>query len=180
MKKIMLSLFTIAAVAVLATGATSAYFSDHARISTNTFSTGTVKIGNMSSTHLNVANLEPGVWTQGYNVDVPYIGSLNADLYAAAYGAGTVETYLGDQLTVQILNKDTGVVAYQGLTSGLSHSWASVAANVGPNSWNHFSLAFYLDPLSEKQGVLNNDTYFLLYAVQHNGPAPLDSAIPGM
>ncbi len=44
MKRIALSLMTIAAVAIMATGATSAYFSDTAAIKGNTFSTGTLEL----------------------------------------------------------------------------------------------------------------------------------------
>jgi len=176
MKKIALSLATIAAMLTMTVAATGAYFSDTKHITGNTFSTGTVQIGNLDSTHLIVTNLAPGVWTPYYNVDIPYIGSLNADLYAAAYGNG--QDYIADQLTVQIVNKDSGTVVFQDTANKLSQNWAKVASNIGPNSWNHFALAFMLDANSTKQGVTNTNTYFLLYAVQVNGPAPLATSIP--
>lgn len=176
MKRIALSLATIAAVLTMSVAATGAYFSDTKFITNNTFATGTVKIGDLSTTHLSVTNLAPGEWTSYYDVNIPYIGSLNADLYAAAYGNG--QDYLADQLTIQIVNTDNGQVVFQDTANKLSAGWAKVATNVGPNSWNHFKLAFLLDASSVRQGVTNTNTYFLLYAIQTNGPAPLASSIP--
>lgn len=177
MKRIAISLATIAAMLTMTVAATGAYFSDTKAITGNTFSTGTVTIGDMTNTHIAATNLEPGVWSQGYELDVPYTGSLNADLYGGVTGDGS--TYrLADQLTVQIYNKDTGAVVYQDLASKLSSSWAEIAANVNPGTWNHFSVAFYLDPSFSAQGVTNADTVFLIYAVQANGPSPQTVAVP--
>jgi predicted ribosomally synthesized peptide with SipW-like signal peptide len=62
-KKIALSLATIAAVCMLAIGATSAYFSSTATITNNTFSTGTLQIrvnGSPTVTGANFAAVAPG------------------------------------------------------------------------------------------------------------------------
>jgi predicted ribosomally synthesized peptide with SipW-like signal peptide len=64
MKRIVLSLFTIAAVAVMATGATSAYLSDTETSIGNTFSAGTLDLNldgdNINVVKFNVSNMVPG------------------------------------------------------------------------------------------------------------------------
>jgi predicted ribosomally synthesized peptide with SipW-like signal peptide len=174
MKRIALSLAAIGMVVAMSAAATGAYFSDTVQITGNTFSTGSVVIGSMSGTHLNETNLEPGVWTQAYPVDVPYVGSLNADLYVGVTGTSTpanLTSYIANELTVEIVNS-TGTVVYDGLASGLSSSWAEVATNIGPNTWNDFNVYFQLPSTDTTQGILNTDTDVLLYAQQAGAPAP--------
>ncbi|HMB65929.1 MAG TPA: TasA family protein, partial [Patescibacteria group bacterium] len=69
MKKILLSLSVIVAVAAVAVGATTAYFSDQAVSEGNTFSAGTLDLEideNHPSQDFNVefANMIPGEWTE--------------------------------------------------------------------------------------------------------------------
>lgn len=62
MKRIALSLLTIAAVAVMATGATGAYFSDKEVLAGNTFAAGSLdlELGTGATMPFNVSNLAPG------------------------------------------------------------------------------------------------------------------------
>jgi predicted ribosomally synthesized peptide with SipW-like signal peptide len=66
MKRIALSLMTIAAVAVMATSATGAYFSDSADVSDNTFTAGTLDLkvngADSASQVYKFNNLKPGAW----------------------------------------------------------------------------------------------------------------------
>ena len=84
-----MSLATIAAALTFAAAATGAYFSNATYVLGNTFTTGTVTIGSVSGDSLNVTNLIPGVWTGAYPFNVPYVGSINADLYAGVTGTST-------------------------------------------------------------------------------------------
>jgi len=174
MKRIALSLATIAAVLTMSFAATGAYFSDTARVSGNTFSTGTVKIDSMASQHILATNLAPGVWSPEYNVDVPYIGTLNANLFVGVTGTlPTTDTnYFANHMTVRITDRNTNAVLYYGLAQNLSTAWAQIATNMTPSSWHYFSAAFYVEPDFEGQGLMNTDTVFLLRAVQIGAPAP--------
>jgi hypothetical protein len=168
MKRIALSLAAIGMVVAMSAAATGAYFSNATYVNGNTFSTGTVQIGDMSGTHLSVTNLEPGVWTSAYQIGVPYIGSLNADLYM---GLTTTDTTIADALTVQIYNNSTGFV-WEGPLSNLYSTWEPIATNVAPQTDGTYGISFYLDPSYTNQGATNVGLVFLVYAEQAGGPAP--------
>ncbi|MCX6728647.1 MAG: TasA family protein [Candidatus Saccharibacteria bacterium] len=182
MKRIALSLMTIAVVLTMSIAATGAYFSDTAVVRGNTFSTGSVKIGNVSGNSISVTNLVPGDWTGYYPFNVPYIGSINADIYTGVTGAnpGTPSNEFADKLTVDIYSYDTGTAVWSGLAKDLSGNWLKVASNVAPNATKHYGIRFMLDPNVDDtyQNINNIDTTFLIYAVQANGPAPGSIGIP--
>jgi len=168
MKKIAISLSMIAFVAMLAVGATSAYFSSMGIVGGNQFATGTVRIGDLSGQHIIATNLAPGVWSTGYAVNVPYQGSLNADIYAGARGTSLPgePQYIANKLLVKI--SDGANVVYYDWASNLSTNWVKIASDVSQGMTKSYILDFYLDPSvgNDKQGVTNYDTQFVVYAVQ--------------
>jgi hypothetical protein len=174
MKRIALSLATIAAVLTMSIAATGAYFSSSAYVNGNTFSTGSVTLGSLAGDNLNVTNLTPGVWTPAYPFNVPYVGTINADIYAGVTGTSHPGdlNYIANKLTVQVYSYDTGSVVWQGLASDLSTNWLKIATNVPQSATEHYGLSFLLDSSFSTQGVNNIDTVFLIYAVQNGGPAP--------
>lgn len=172
MKKIALSLMTIATVMVVAVGATSAYFSDARIIGNNTFSTGTVTLGNVNDMSVQVNGLIPGQ-TQTRNVGFAYTGSTGADIYIGNRGAaGGPNFYLANKLYVQIFDKDGNEVFY-GTADKLATNWTRLVNN-GGNGWYSFEVRFTLstDVGNSFQNQSNVITEFLLYAVQNDGPIP--------
>jgi predicted ribosomally synthesized peptide with SipW-like signal peptide len=179
MKRIAMSLMTIAAVTVMVVGATNAYFHDVAAVRGNTFSNGTVAIGDLTSRSLTVTDLAPGAWTGAYELIIPYVGNLNADLYVGATGTSAPSdlAYFGDKLYVRAYSGSN--VVYEGFANDLSTHWRKFASNVSKSDQT-FQLYFYLDPSvdNSKQGVSNTDTELLIYAVQTGMVEPELSGMP--
>jgi predicted ribosomally synthesized peptide with SipW-like signal peptide len=174
-KRIVLSvvMITIAVSAVAA--ATSAYFSDGKVLSGNTFTTGTVKIGDTYGTPLHVTGLTPGVTVDVSDVDVDYTGTINADLYIGARGTSQPgdPTYLADKLWINIYKHGTTDLVWGGWVKDLSTNWKSIATDIG-SGWQNYDLQFTLDGSAGNtyQGINNIDTVILIYAVQHGGVVP--------
>lgn len=167
MKKIALSLMTIAVVVTFAVGATSAYYTDNEVISGNTFSTGTVDIGSLANTHIVVTNLAPGAW-RSYDVNVPYVGSLNADLYAGARGCSypNDSTYLANSVNMEVYDKASGVRLFKGTAQQFSTEWVGIGTNIPQWTTMQYTMWFQLDPSFTRQGVTNTDTEIIVHAVQ--------------
>lgn len=83
MLRILKSLLVITAVATIATGATSAYFSDTETSNGNTFTSGTLDLnvdgGNTNVVKFNVANMKPGAQPRG-SYTIANVGSINGYL----------------------------------------------------------------------------------------------------
>lgn len=110
MKKIAVSLLTIMAVVVMATGATGAYFTDQEEVKGMTFATGTVSINNVSDswmTHVSFVNLKPGdsvrKWVKISNDGTLDVASLKIN---AINELGDLE--LLDQLRVAVYGQVNG------------------------------------------------------------------------
>jgi predicted ribosomally synthesized peptide with SipW-like signal peptide len=172
MKRIALSLMTIAAVVVVAVGATSAYFSDGKVIDGNTFATGTVTLGNVSGMPVTVSGLTPGK-TITKTIGFRYNGSVNADIYLGNRGEVPPPNYLADKLVVTIIDQSNGSWLFNDTANKLAGDWLKMVSN-GSAGWRYYEVRFKLDELAgnEYQNVTNTDTEFLLYAVQAEGPKP--------
>jgi predicted ribosomally synthesized peptide with SipW-like signal peptide len=174
MKRIMLSLLTIAAVAVMATGATSAYFSDSEVVAGNTFSTGTVSFGELGGMKINLSGMVPGV-AQTKVVGFEYTGSTNADVWVGARGTSEPgqPQFFADVVDVTIADYNTGQVYYSGLVAGLGNDWNWVASNTGAGmKYYNATFTMHTDAGDKYQNQTNWDTEFLLYAVQTGAPKP--------
>lgn len=173
MKRIALSLATIAAVVTLSVASTGAYFSDTKVAYNNTFATGTVTLADVSGASLTVTNLVPGI-PQTFDRSIGYVGSANADLYMGnrGYSAPADNNYIADKLWVTIYDKDGWAVKYNGWANGLATSWTQIASNVTQNTTKDYRMVFTLDNSFTNQTVNNTDTQILFYAVQTNGPVP--------
>jgi spore coat-associated protein N len=83
MKKILLSLFVISAVAIAGVGATTAYFSDTETSNDNTFTAGTLDLnvdgGNTNVVKFTVANMRPGNQPKG-TYTLANVGSIDGFL----------------------------------------------------------------------------------------------------
>lgn len=177
MKRIALSLMTIAAVVVVAVGATSAYFSDSKVVSGNTFSTGEVMLGSVSGMPVTVTGLTPGK-SITKTVGFQYTGSIPADVYIGNRGnpakASDPEAYLADVLKVKIAKyNEPEVVYFNNYAKYLASDWKKIAMNMSAG-WAWYDVTFTLDASAgnEYKNVQNTGTEFLLYAVQPEGGAP--------
>lgn len=175
-KRLILSLVMITLALVGVTGATYAYFSSGKVLGSNTFATGTVKIGGFNTQGVSVTGLTPGVPVWATNIGVNYTGSVNADLYIGAGGTSGPENiaYIADVTYLRIYIHGMGTIVWEGYVNALSTHWASLASNIGAG-WQAYDLQFTLnsDVGNDKQGVNNVDTQILVYAVQTGGPVPV-------
>jgi predicted ribosomally synthesized peptide with SipW-like signal peptide len=110
MLRILKSLFVIVAVAAVATGATSAYFTDQEVVSGMTFTAGTLEIENSSDTwmtHVSLTNLKPGDTIRKW-VKLTNTGSLDvASLKVSAVNKSD-STDLLDQMRVSVYGQVNG------------------------------------------------------------------------
>jgi predicted ribosomally synthesized peptide with SipW-like signal peptide len=178
MKKILLSLLTIALVSVVAVGATRAYFADDEIVPGNTFSTGTVRIGETWQMPLTFSGLYPAAEQTSPIFAVKYIGSVKGDLY---YGLKFTPNHddLSGVLYIQIERVTSAGDhidwIYGGWTSVTQpfNNWTKVASGLNQNEWAYYKLSVRMDQnagneYQDKTAV--NDV--VLYAVQQGGPTP--------
>lgn len=174
MKRIALSLMTIATVALLSVSATSAYFSDTKAVAGNTFATGTVKLGSVYNMPVKVTNLIPGI-AQTTTVGFQYAGSTKADVYLGNRGNAATPAYrLADVLYVKIVDHaNSSNVLYEGWANGLASAWRKVATNISAG-WQYYDVTFTLSSSAgnDYQNKVNKNTEFLFYAVQTGGSIP--------
>lgn len=114
MKKILISVMTIAVVGAIAVGATSAVFTSQASVQNNTFATGVLEVrinGEPSIAGFNFTNAAPGDCTSGQfgvnNYGAPWFAgpsTLTAKSLkiSAVEDAISTSTYLYDKLNVKI------------------------------------------------------------------------------
>ena len=101
MKRILISLMTMALVGALVGGGIYAYFSDVESSTGNTFTAGTLDLevdseNPWTSTAVTVSNMEPGVAATPVDISCENVGSLTGDLYMRITGVtdtGGTETY---------------------------------------------------------------------------------------
>lgn len=101
MKRILISLMTMAVVGALIGGGIYAYFSDVETSTGNTFTAGTLDLqvdseNPWTSTGVTVSNMEPGVAATPVDLTCENVGTLTGDLYIRITGVndtGGTETY---------------------------------------------------------------------------------------
>lgn len=101
MKRILISLMTIAVVGALIGGGIYAYFSDTESSTGNTFTAGTLDLqvdseNPWTSTGVTVSNMEPGVAATDVDLICENVGTLTGDLYmriTSVTDSGGTETY---------------------------------------------------------------------------------------
>jgi len=165
MLRIAKSLLTILAVAIVAVGATGAYFSDNVTVANNQFESGALDIiwSGSASSALTLNNMEPGVW---YGDEVTYpAGAYRLEVFnhtinstmAAKYRFTATNTG-GSSALYDMIN--VKVYRYEGTGSWGVSKWSgklkdmlvdpTVVAAMGnlPVSDSHdWKFAFQLDPL---------------------------------
>jgi predicted ribosomally synthesized peptide with SipW-like signal peptide len=180
MKKIIISLLVIIVVGSSAIAATRAYFSDSQVLGSNTFATGTVKIGGTVGLPLNVTGLGPGIEVRK-DIQIGYQGTLNADLWLGVSGTGATP-YLADFVKVKIYDPAVGWI-FDDYVNKLSGDWLKIATNVANGNVESYQAYFYIDSSfsdNTKQGLTNTDTVLKLYAVQTGGSKPANPPYPGV
>lgn len=110
MKRVYLSLATVAAIAAVTTAGSFALFTSETRNANNTFATGTVSIGDITGTAINVTNLAPGDTGSAGGLSVTYTGSIEAwigvkatpsgDLFAGATPLSVTVTADGENVAL--------------------------------------------------------------------------------
>jgi predicted ribosomally synthesized peptide with SipW-like signal peptide len=144
MKKILMSLLTVALVSSIAIGATQAYFSDTEIISGNTFASGSVTIGETRGLPFSFTNLIPTI-EQSKNADVQYVGTTPADIYVGiAHQSGFAffdPTGPTSYIQVAIKDRQTGDLI-RSWTDAEHYfaNWTKIATNVSPNQWKYYEI----------------------------------------
>ncbi len=156
-----------------ASGATLAYFTDYKVLGNNTFSTGSVKIGEISPNSLTLTDLKPGVKVTR-TMTVNYAGTLDGDVYIGVGGSSptTADQYFADHLALVIKDGDTPI--FTGHANYLSTHWQQIMNDVVSPTSKALTLEFTLDEdiPNNHQNQTNTDTVFLIYALQKEAPAP--------
>ncbi len=168
MKNILKSIFVVVAVAVVAGGATWAYFTDQAVVSGNTFASGKLDFklnGDVTeSQSVNLTEMEPGVWYGPYKMTV--YNELSTVPIKYRFQDGTwSETIPGfyDKINVKVEHGfcggdpgDISSVTYSntGKLSDLSFespvsSITAPTGSLGVNISHCFKLSFQLDPSAD-------------------------------
>jgi len=121
MLRIAKSLLTIASVAAIATGATSAAWTDSTTVPNNVFSTGVMNIDTAPTTTVFTApNIYPG-WSEEQTIDVQNNGSVQLNYTAvASQTAGNAELYTAPEFLLKIGTISGGNDVYDGTVSGLA------------------------------------------------------------
>lgn len=121
MKKILLSLGIIAAVAAVAVGATVAVLSDQKSIAGNSVAIGTLKISinKTAGKPWAVSNMKPGDITNWEWMDVINVGSLPATYYFYVDNKnGTPDMNLWNNLKIELRNAGTGATDIERCNNG--------------------------------------------------------------
>jgi predicted ribosomally synthesized peptide with SipW-like signal peptide len=175
MKKIAMSLATIAMVATMSIGATGAYFSDTKIVSGNTFSTGTVKLGGTYNAPIHVSGLYPGAVKTTDAFGVQYTGTLKGDLYFGfkTQSGGAV---MGDELDYRVYKVDANGNYTGWVNENWQHAdypytnWSKIAAGLSQNEWASYKVEVRMD--ADAANTLQGSTAynkFVFYAVQEGG-----------
>ena len=137
MKKLLLSILTIALVGSIAFGATRAYFSDTAESTGNTFSAGTMDFriarpGGTDHRIFSVSNLKPGQVVEGYFV-VVNDSTAGLDMKWKAWIPDFTNGYLDSVLDVQVTMNPTGYnpglntkYTIAGPDNAILHTWTPI------------------------------------------------------
>ncbi len=180
MKRTISSLFMISLTIAAVSSATVAYFNATSINTGNTFSVGTVSLGNTQGLPLSFTNLTPGEERISSILAVNYTGSLPADLY---FG---IKHENGDDLK-NILKVKIEKMRWKGSNwesdgfindnwievSNLFEQWTKFAENVTGGSWRGVKVYLQVDPTADNtyQGKSVTNTIFI-HAVQERQAAP--------
>jgi len=185
MKKIALSLATIAAMLTMTVAATGAYFSDSKVVSGNTFTTGTVRIDQSLQAPITITGLYPGADKTSDIFPVTYNGNINGDLY---FGFKHVSggAVLGDVLYFQVekINPDgssAGYVYTNWVQADYPYgNWTKVASGLTQGQTAYYKIHVMMADTGVAQNNLQGQTALadiVLYAVQQGGNAPTTAPI---
>lgn len=181
MKKILLSIATIALVAAVAVKATGAFFTDTVTNKSNTFTTGTLTLqlsgkdsngSTVSSPFFNVTGMVPGDTKTAF-VEIKNTG--NIGMYFRTYIEGQTDPYyLGDQLKLSVV---LNPLIYTQVLSGFLY---------GPSNWPIVS-DVALSSIEGAAHSLNNNSavdplapgFVAIYKVSVTLPTGVDSGYAG-
>jgi len=172
MKRIALSLMTIAVVATMAASATNAYFSDTKIVANNTFSTGTVTLGEVYNMPINISGLYPGAEKSSDLVAVNYTGSLKGDLYFGfkeVPGHANFTNYIKFQVEVLDSNGNHVDWVYPTWQEALYPytDWTKAASGLNQNDWARYKV--YVQMGTDTPNSLQGKTAYadiVFYAIQ--------------
>jgi predicted ribosomally synthesized peptide with SipW-like signal peptide len=161
MKRILMSLLTIALVSTVAIGATKAYFTSDVVLSSNTFSTGTIVLTDTRESWMlpfSITNMKPGDWNRRW-VTVKNNGTLDID-FLKVNKSNVVDS---SNLLGQIVVSATGRVGSAD-SAYFTDDWMTLGSKPTASSWfNNSDLldtAFYRTPA----GVIHpGETYTMTF-----------------
>jgi predicted ribosomally synthesized peptide with SipW-like signal peptide len=185
MKRIAMSLMTIAAIAVMAIGATGAYFTDQKVVAGNTFTAGRVQIqiNGAGAAPQTFTNMAPGVWTapveyQIYNLST----SLPVKYYFEDRAVSESVAGYYDKINVIVRHTNAGTpnpagwpIVYNGTLRNLAVNSTGtpgiISPTLGTNITHVFYMQFELDPSAGNvyQGATATAD-FVFNATQDNNP----------
>ncbi len=189
MRRIIVSLFIIAAMTVTTIGATRAYFSSQDTITGNTLGAGKLKVilraDSGSTVPINIANMAPGIWSSLTNIGVenPNTPDSTMPLKYRFYDQKTSESVGGfyDKIWVRVRHTWAGTpgtwpIVWEGKLKDLyidSPTYSITAPTGGLNVWNThvYQLEFKLDEGASNTYQGQSATFDLVvYATQVNNP----------
>ncbi len=185
MTKITKSLVMIALVAVLAIGATGAYFTDQETVAGNTFTAGQVDIDirGACSTPQNFTNMAPGVWTAPCHYEIYNLANSLPVKYRF-YNSKVSESVAGyyNKLNVIVRHTHAGTanpgswpIVYQGQLKNLlvdsTTTSGIISTSLGTNITHVYYMEFQLDPSTGNAYQAATATAdFIFDATQTNNP----------
>ena len=171
-RRILLSLLMIGLTVAGVSSATAAYFSSTVVQDNNTFSMGSVKIGNLSGMPLTFTNLIPTI-QQTKDVALQYTGTTPADIYIGFSDQGGGSPSLYDSahdisyMEAAIYDKDTDkwVIGWTDVGHFFA-DWTKIATSVS-GGWKHYTVYVRLKSTAanEFQGVTNTN-HLVIHAIQ--------------
>ena len=188
MKKISISILTIAVTISIVAGVTGAFFTDKESIDENSFTAGTVdinlSIGGEAAYPLVLDNLAPGVWTEGkiykiYNhqhslpVKYKYMGDITSE--SATGFSDKVNVKITHTGNIPVGDPSTWTLVYNGPLKDLLIDSTSTAGidtiTLDSNKTHHFYTEYQLDPTTGNDFADASMTFDLdFFATQTNNP----------
>lgn len=181
MRKILLSILTIGFVAIVAIGATVAYFSATSTVLENTFASGNVTLGEVWNLPLTFGNLIPGI-EQSRDAAIKYTGTTPADIYIgmanqSGYAWYDPSTNIS-KMEFAIWSAEDGIwLVNWSPVKNILADWIKVASNVNPNTWRHYTVKVRVYPdVGEEAEGQTNVSKLIIHAVQAGAPVQLTGA----
>lgn len=179
-KRLILSLLMIGITIAAVTSATVAYFNATSQNTGNTFSMGTVSLGDTQGFPFAFNNLTPGEQSVSGILGINYTGSIPADFYFGVKAESGADLRPILQMQIEKMHWDGSTWVSDGWVFGdwvpvnnAFAGWSKFAENVNLGEWRGGKIYLRVDPnaSNDYQGDSATNTVFI-HAVQQGQAAP--------